>query len=117
MTEISRTRSVLGFDITAELKYMGQDALVSIAGGCRAHIGSISTAYYDGGELKLNTLLLPEHRDDVVGDMFARALAERLGVSVTAVCGIHYDAPGKEGILEIVSCTRQLLDELLAALD
>ncbi len=92
---------------------MGGDWLVSITGGCAPHIGSISTAYFESCELKLDTLLLPHHRDDVVGDMFARELAARLGCTVTAVCGIHYESPGREGIAEIVRCTGEILSDIL----
>ncbi len=107
------TREVLSYPVRAELTRMGGDWLVSITGGCAPHIGSVSTAYFEDGELRQSTLLLPHHRDDVVGDMFARALAERLAATVTVACGIHYDEPGKAGILEIVECTKQLLGDIL----
>ena len=109
------TREILSYPIRAELTPMGEDWLVNITGGCSPHIGSVSTAHIVNGELKLDTLLLPHHRDDVVGDMFARALAERLHTTVTAVCGIHYDGPGREEILQIVDCAKLLLDDVLKA--
>ncbi len=108
-------REVLGQMLTARTERLGGDMLVEITGGCAPHIGSVSTAYYDGGELRTETLLLPGHRDDVVGDRFAGRLARELGCAVTAVCGIHYESPGRQGIEEIVGRAMELLEEIVSA--
>ena len=34
------------------------------------------------------------------------------GGTVSVVCGIHYDMPGKEGLRQIVDCTERLLQEI-----
>jgi len=47
--------------------------------------------------------------------MFAEGLSRKLGATVTAVCGIHYEAPGRDGIEAVLACTRELLDEVLGA--
>lgn len=108
-------REVLGFPITAAVTRAGDDLLVQVAGGCREHIGSVSTARFENEELKIDSLLLPHHRDDVVGDKFAKALAERSRATVTVVCGIHFDSPGRDGIREIVECTDSLLEDILSS--
>jgi len=41
----------------------GEDLLVEIRGGCRPHIGCISTYWFKKGEMKFEKLLLPERRD------------------------------------------------------
>ena len=107
------TREALGFPINVALSGCGNDTLIKITGGCAPHIGSVSVAYLDSGEPALRTLLLPGHRDDVVSDMFAEAIAKKLGATVTVVCGIHYEEPGKEGIETILERTRSLLDEVI----
>lgn len=113
MNKSSFEREVLGFPICVALSGCGNDTLVKITGGCAPHIGSVSVAYLDSGEPALRTLLLPGHRDDVVSDLFAEAIAKKLGATVTVVCGIHYEEPGKEGIEEIMACVRGLLDEVI----
>ena len=34
-------------------------------------------------------------------------------IAVTVICGIHYEAPGKDGLAEIVACTERLLQDIL----
>lgn len=115
MQRLSFERQALGLPINVTLSGCGNDTLVKITGGCSPHIGSVSVAYWDSGEPVLRTLLLPGHRDDVVSDMFAEGLSRKLGATVTAVCGIHYEAPGRDGIEAVLACTRELLDEVLGA--
>ena len=50
-----------------------------------------------------------------MSDMFAERLSSRLGATVTVVCGIHYESPGREGIDAVLECTRELLDDVLDA--
>ena len=107
-------RKVLGLPVCAAVTRAGGDLLVQITGGCAEHIGSVSTAYFEDGERRLETLLLPHHRDDVVRERFALALSERTRGTVAVACGIHYDAPGHEGIKEIVRCADELLEDVLA---
>lgn len=103
----------LGLPIVAELTHIGTDYLLTICGGCRHHIGSISTAYMVDGRIQLEKTLLPTHRDDVIGDMAAVRLCETFGSTVTVICGIHYDSPGKDGISEIVTAAEQLVDKIM----
>ena len=107
-------RRLLGCPLAATLLLIGQDLLVQIEGGCRAHVGSVSAACWEEGTLRTQTLCLPKHRDDVVGDRFARELAAQTGRNVTAVCGIHYDHATKDEIRQIIACTEEMLHELLS---
>ena len=109
-------KEVLGFPIKALLSKSGGDWLVQITGGCAPHIGSVSVGYWLQDRAEVKTILLPTHRDDVVSELFAGALAERLHSTVAVACGIHYENPGKEGLSQIVACTRELLDEILKSL-
>ena len=106
-------KQVLGYPICIDLQPLGKDLLVQITGGCAPHIGSISVGYWEKGRSHLKTILLPEHRDDIVGDEFAKTLYEHLHIAVTVICGIHYEAPGKDGLAEIVACTERLLQDIL----
>lgn len=110
-------KSVLGYPITVTLSQEGPDWLVKITGGCAPHIGSISVGYWENGSVMVRKILLPEHRDDVVSDLFAETLARRLQANITAVCGIHYNSPSREDLVQIVSCTKKLLEDILCEMD
>lgn len=117
MLRLYYEKSALGYPITATLSRAGPDWLVKITGGCAPHIGSISVGYWKSGSVTIQKILLPEHRDDVVSDLFAKTLARRLRASVTVVCGIHYDFPSKEDLAQIVSCAKELLEDILRDMD
>lgn len=101
-----------GHSIELLAPWQGGDLLVEIRGGCRPHIGCISTCWFEKGEMKFKKLLLPEHRDDVIGDRFSKALARQLHTTVCVVCGIHYDGVSKDDIAEIVAETERMLFSL-----
>ena len=103
---------VLDWPISVELKRYGLDWMVQITGGCAPHIGSVSVGTFADGEVHLRKILLPSHRDDVIGDRFAETLTKQRGARVSVVGGIHYDMPGKEGLRQIVDCTERLLQEI-----
>lgn len=107
---------VLGLPIEVKIDRMGADWLVSVSGGCRFHIGSISTARWNGTEAILTKCVLGEHRDDVVGDKYALELCNAVKSTVCVVCGIHYDSPGPEGIKKIVAAADALLGKIVAEL-
>lgn len=116
MTDHYFEKQVLGHPITVRFHSIGADFLVEISGGCLPHIGSVSVGTFTKGEVTLQKLLLPEHRDDVIGDRFAVELANFFQTTVTVVCGIHYELPGPKGIQQIVSCANELLQEIISEL-
>ena len=102
-------RDVLGRTIEARLTWQGKDLLVTVTGGDAAHIGSVTVC-----RMKI---LLPAHRDDVIGDKFAQALAQRLNTTVCVVSGIHFDGVSKQDIAEIVRASDEMLVRILASFD
>ena len=106
-------RDVLGRTIEARLTWQGKDLLVTVTGGDAAHIGSVSVCRMCGGE----KILLPAHRDDVISDKFAQALAQRLNTTVCVVSGIHFDGVSKQDIAEIVRASDEMLVRILASFD
>lgn len=106
------SREVLGHPITVTALPAGGDWSVTVLGGCAPHVGSVSLAEYENGSVKLRTLLRDSHKDQVVGDRFARRLAEQGRCTACVSCGIHYDAPNKADLEQIVACADALLDEL-----
>ena len=108
-------RDVLGRTIEARLTWQGKDLLVTVTGGDAAHIGSVSVCQMCGGEPE--KILLPAHRDDVISDKFAQALAQRLNTTVCVVSGIHFDGVSKQDIAEIVRASDEMLVRILASFD
>lgn len=110
-------KEVLGRTIEAWLTWRGKDLLVTVTGGDAAHVGSVSVCRMCGGEPRLEKILLPAHRDDVVGDKFAQALAQRLNTTVCVVSGIHFDGVSKQDIAEIVRASDEMLVRILEHFD
>lgn len=103
---------ILGHPITVTASPAGRDWNVMILGGCAPHVGSVSLAEYKNGEVALRTLLRDTHKDQIVGDEFARTLARQTRSTVCVSCGIHYDGPDNAGLTSIVACTSRLLNTL-----
>lgn len=110
---ITLTEQVLGHSITVTAARAGGDWTVSVLGGCAPHVGSVSLAEWEHGAVTLRTLTRESHKDQLVGDQFARILAEKLQCTVCVICGIHYDGPGPDELRRIVLCTQALLSQLL----
>lgn len=110
-------RDVLGRTIEARLTWQGKDLLVTVTGGDAAHIGSVSLRRMCSGEPRIEKILLPAHRDDVIGDKFAQALAQRLNTTVCVVSGIHFDGVSKQDIAEIVQASDEMLVRILESFD
>ncbi len=109
-------RQVLGYPITVTALPAGRDWNVTVLGGCAPHVGSVSLAEYEDGEVRLRTFLRDTHKDQIVGDRFARRLAEQERCTVCVSCGIHYEDPDKADLERIVACTEALLELLCAEL-
>lgn len=108
---IELSRDVLGHPITVTALPAGKDWSVTVLGGCAPHVGSVSLAEYENGEVTLRTFLRDSHKDQIVGDRFARRLAEQGRCTVCVSCGIHYESPDKADLEQIVACADALLDE------
>lgn len=112
--KIELSREVLGHPITVTALPAGRDWSVTVLGGCAPHVGSVSLAEYESGEVRLRTLLRDSHKDQVVGDRFARRLAEQGRCTACVSCGIHYEGPDKADLEKVVACADALLELLCA---
>ena len=110
------TCTLLNQRITAEVKHIGPDLQVDIWGGNLPHIGSVTVAVPSGDNIQLEKWVGAGHRDDIICDKFAQALAQASGSIVCVACGIHYDGLTKGGIQAVVASTDGLLDEIFDAL-
>lgn len=110
------SREVLGHPITATARWAGADVVVTVLGGCAPHVGSVSMARWIDGEVEVTSLVGEGHKDQLVGEAFARALARKTGATVSVTCGIHYESPGRDGLAAIVACAEGLCKDLVNAL-
>lgn len=113
MDAIHFETSVLSRAIAVDLFPTGTDYNVLISGGDAPHVGSVSVARPGAdGQVLLEKIVLPTHRDDSVGDLYAAELARLTGHTVLVSCGIHYDGLSKAGIAQVLAAMRQLLQEI-----
>ncbi len=113
---IELTKTVLNHPITVTAQKLGNNWSVTIFGGCTPHVGSVSLAEYQNGTAILRTLMRTEHKDQIVGDLFAQTIASQCHCTVCVTCGIHYDGPTKKELVQIVTCTYELLTQLCTKL-
>ena len=106
------SEQVLGHPITVTAAPAGDDWNVTVLGGCTPHVGSVSLAEYRDDGVALRTLLRETHKDQIVGDKFARTLAEQKKCTVCVSCGIHYDNADAQQLQQIVAATEMLLARL-----
>ena len=104
--------SIFDSPITVTAAPAGQDWNVTVLGGCAPHVGSVSLAEYQNGAVTLRTLTRETHKDQIVGDRFARVLAEQAKRTVCVSCGIHYDNASPEQLQQIVAAAETLLTQL-----
>ena len=99
-----------GYSIRTEAHRLDQGVHVLITGGCRTHVGAVSAAM--PGEPP-ETMAFPGHKDHLISEPWAAALARRLGERAVVACGIHYHAATAEQIAEILRVTGRMLQEIL----
>lgn len=99
-------------DLTVEREEIGKDVLFIVRGG-KAHIGAVSTAYFEDGEIRVETTSLPGHKEYLLSEPAARRAAESLRRTATVVMGIHYDGITAEQIAEVSDTVSSLFEESL----
>ena len=98
---LPQVRSSVGdgiFKVIAEVKIIGDDLMISVWGGTKPHIGSISVSVPRPG-LQNNTTMsatssiinLIGHKDEVVARKFSEQLAAKFNKNAIATAGIHID--------------------------
>ncbi len=97
----SQVRSSVGdgiFKVIAEVKIIGDDLMISVWGGTKPHIGSISVSV-PRPSLQDNTIMsatssiinLIGHKDEVVARKFSEQLAAKFNRNAIATAGVHID--------------------------
>lgn len=113
MRQFTITRSLMGADITAQVLVLDEGCHVSLFGGSHPHIGAISVVSPTG---LMETTQFPGHKDSVVSDQWARALAKAGHCPCVVETGIHYDNLNRQEIDMVVSLTGEILNIILDVL-
>jgi hypothetical protein len=122
--ELAAAEKVKGHVLQAKVVFAGRDILVSVCGGDRPHIGSISVAVArdsllgDGSvSATVSTLNLVGHKDNEVGDTFARRIAIAAKSTCVVTCGIHIDGLRQKEAGDVLCAAERLLNQLLDQLE
>ena len=86
------------YRVTAVVRIIGDDLIISVWGGTKPHIGSISVSVPRPGLKNPTTtsstssvINLIGHKDEVVARKFSEQLAEKFKRNAIATAGIHID--------------------------
>ena len=110
-------KTVLGYEISVYALKAGTDWSVTVLGGCLPHVGSVSLAEYENAAVAVCSILRESHKDQIVGERFARKLAEQGRCNVSVCCGIHYEKPSQDDLVKIVDAADELLEELCGEIE
>jgi len=96
-----------------EWEKIGEDYIVRLTGG-RAHAGAVGVGNFDiiSGRASSSVITTPGHREDELALLGARKLSESGHSTTVFIVGIHADNINKEEIKEIVSVSKEMIDEL-----
>lgn len=101
--------SLFGHPITVSAEPLDEGWDISVAGGCKTHVGAVTLAA-PGKESQ--TVQRPGHRDGQISCVWAETLSQKWNCPVCVRCGIHYDGIRKEQIVQIVDACSRLLEQL-----
>ena len=120
-------RSSIGdgiFKVTAEVKIIGDDLMISVWGGTKPHIGSISVSVprpglKDGTGMSSTSSVinLIGHKDEVIARKFSEQLAAKFNRNAIATAGVHIDDITENQINIIMHNTTDLCLELINRLE
>lgn len=106
-------RQFMGFDITAGAQLVGDDWHLRISGGDTPHIGSVTFAWLENDIVLVKSLVRPHHKDHIIGESFAKAIAEVTKCAVAVEAGIHFDHLSRIEIDAVVALTNEMLTDVL----
>ena len=101
------------FGIEAKVYRLGKDYVFHVTGGV-AHIGAVATAYQVEGEVKVELVTVPGHREDELAVEFATLACRKCNNTVTAIVGIHIHQATKKQIETAVLSAREAVEEVLS---
>ncbi len=96
------------YEITLTYSYIGSDLLVIINGG-DAHIGGLSLIENNA----LSSLRKMGHKDDIVSNIAASLIYDKIKKDTLVICGIHLDNATKNDIAILVDNAQKCVEKFL----
>jgi hypothetical protein len=106
-------REFRGKEIIAKIERLEHGICVLLTGGDLYHVGAVSVADTEDG---VHTIVLPGHKDQYIGEVWAGKLCEKTRMPVSVTAGIHYDQITKAEIEQIQTLAQEMLDEVMEEL-
>lgn len=100
-------------NITADVIQTQRGVQITLFGGDLPHIGAVAVVDPEGN---CTLTEFPSHREGVVSDAWAAALAAAGICPAVVTAGIHYDGISREEIKAVVAQTEELLRAVLKEL-
>ena len=108
------------YDLTANVRLIGQDLLVSIWGGDKPHIGAVAMAQPRPSLMDpsvtsstASVFCYVGHKEDELAKAVAEILAAALKTNVVVTAGIHWDNLPLEGIQRVIRNSEILVEMIL----
>ena len=115
MVEMHRLERTAGrITLLLEWERIGEDYLIRLTGGM-AHIGATALGIFDreSGHASSSVLTVPGHREDEIALLGARKLSGASRSATVFVVGIHVDDIKVKEIKEIITVSKEMIDELV----
>jgi hypothetical protein len=106
-------RNFRGKEINAKIERVEHGIAVLLTGGDLPHVGAVSMA---DQQIGVCTIALPGHKDQYIGEIWAKQLYAKTQVPVSVTAGIHYDHITRAEIEEIQILAQEMLDEMMEEL-
>ena len=112
-----------GFALRCEITRMGDDCLISLGGGDKAHIGSTAMAVPrpsltgEGRSATVSTLNRLGHKDDFLANPIAHGVASRMDCAVVCAAGVHVDDATPQQIQAIQAAVPDVVNRVCAMME
>ncbi len=112
------TVDAAGYSLICTMRRMGDDCLVSLRGGDKAHIGSVAMAVPRpsltgvGRSATVSTLNRTGHKDDFLANPIAHEVAARMDCVVVCSAGVHVDDATPEQIKAIQAAVPEVIQRI-----
>ncbi|MEJ2100132.1 MAG: hypothetical protein P8X68_09155 [Desulfobacterales bacterium] len=115
------TRTKTGaYDLTANVRRIGEDLLVAIWGGEKPHIGAVAVAQPraslkdpDVNSATASVICYVGHKEDELAKASAEIIAAALNTRVVVTAGIHWDNLDQNGIETVLKNSKTIVEMVL----
>jgi len=117
------TVDAAGYALFVDVMPMGDDCLIALRGGDKAHVGSTAMAIPRaslsgaGRSATVSTLNRTGHKDDFLANPIAHVVATRMDCVAVCAAGVHVDDATPEQIAAIQAAVPAIADRVCELLE